>query len=135
MGLLSSMMGSAAGADIEKVTKQVEPFLLDDEKIDSAYKIFRDMIIFTQRRMITVDVQGFTGKKKDFRSFPYKNIQSFSVETAGTFDMDAELKIWVSHSKDPIEFQFKSGDSIFEVQKSLVKHATTEWFENFGDSI
>ena len=82
------------------------------------------MIIFTQRRMITVDVQGFTGKKKDFRSFPYKNIQSFSVETAGTFDMDAELKIWVSHSKDPIEFQFKKGDSIIDVQKSLVKHAT-----------
>ena len=134
MGLLSSMMGSAAGADIEKVTKQVEPFLLDDEKIDSAYKIFRDMIIFTQRRMITVDVQGFTGKKKDFRSFPYKNIQSFSVETAGTFDMDAELKIWSTHSVDPIEFQFKKGDSIFDVQKSLVKHATV-WFENFGDSI
>ena len=44
-------------------------------------------------------------KKKYFRSFPYKNIQSFSVETAGTFDMDAELKIWVSHSKDPIELE------------------------------
>ena len=116
-------MGSAASADVEKVTKQVEHFLLDDERIDSAYKIFRDMIIFTQRRMITVDVQGFTGKKKDFRSFPYKNIQSFPVETAGTFDMDAELKIRVPHSKDPIEFQFKKGDSIFEVQKSLVKHA------------
>ena len=124
MGLLSSMMGNAAGADIEKVTSQIEPFLLDDEKIESAYKIFRDMIIFTERRMITVDVQGITGKKKDFKSFPYKNIQSFSVETAGTFDMDAELKIWVAHSKDPIEFQFKKGDSIFDVQKSLVKHAT-----------
>ena len=124
MGLLSSMMGNAAGADIEKVTSQIEPFLLDDEKIESAYKIFRDMIIFTERRMITVDVQGITGKKKDFKSFPYKNIQSFSVETAGTFDMDAELKIWVSHSKDPIEFQFKKGDSIFDVQKSLVKHST-----------
>ena len=47
MGLLSSMMGNAASADVDKVTKQVEPFLLEDEKIDSAYKIFRDMIIFT----------------------------------------------------------------------------------------
>ncbi len=67
MGLLSSMMGNASSADVEKVTKQIEPFLLDDENIESAYKIFRDMIIFTERRMITVDVQGFTGKKKDFR--------------------------------------------------------------------
>tara|TARA_E500000331_G_C16845496_1_gene535419 strand:+ start:166 stop:546 length:381 start_codon:yes stop_codon:yes gene_type:complete len=124
MGLLSSMMGNASSADVEKVTKQIEPFLLDDEKIESAYKIFRDMIIFTERRMITVDVQGFTGKKKDFRSIPYKHIQQFSVETSGTFDMDAELKIWTSAEKDPIEFQFKKGDSIYDVQKSLVLHST-----------
>ena len=124
MGLLSSMMGNASSADVEKVTKQIDPFLLDDEKIESAYKIFRDMIIFTERRMITVDVQGFTGKKKDFRSIPYNHIQQFSVETSGTFDMDAELKIWISAEKDPIEFQFKKGDSIYDVQKSLVLHST-----------
>ena len=66
MGLYSSLRGRAASADVEKVTEQVEPFLLEGETIESAYKIFRDMIIFTDRRMVLVDVQGFTGKKKKF---------------------------------------------------------------------
>ena len=77
MGLLSSMMGNASSADVEKVTKQIDPFLLDDEKIESAYKIFRDMIIFTERRMITVDVQGFTGKKKDLEVYHISIFNNF----------------------------------------------------------
>ena len=92
MGLLSSMMGSAAGADIEKVTKQVEPFLLDDEKIDSAYKIFRDMIIFTQRRMITVDVQVLQERKKISEVFLIKIFSHFPLKLQ-------ELLIWMLNQK------------------------------------
>jgi len=71
-------------------------FLLPDEKIELFYRHARDKVIFTNKKMIAIDVQGLTGKKKQFRMFPYSKITSFSVETAGTFDWDSDLKIWVS---------------------------------------
>lgn len=61
-----------------------------------------------------------TGKKIEYHSVPYKSISHFSVETAGHFDLDAELKIWISSSTEPsISKQFKKDDSIYEVQKAL----------------
>ncbi len=71
-------------------------FLSPDENILLFYKHARDKVIFTDRKIIAIDVQGLTGKKKGFRMFPYTRITSYSVETAGTFDWDSDLKIWVS---------------------------------------
>ncbi len=71
-------------------------FLLPGEQVLLNYKHSRDRVIFTSQKIIAVDVQGLTGKKKEFRIFPYNKISSFSVETSGTFDMDSDFKIWVS---------------------------------------
>lgn len=73
-----------------------EMFLSPDEKIILYYKHARDKVVFTDSKIIAMDVQGLTGKKKQFRMFPYSRITSYSVETAGTFDWDSDLKIWVS---------------------------------------
>ena len=40
--------------------------------------------------------RAITGKKVDITSLPLKGIQAFSIETAGTFDRDAELDMWFS---------------------------------------
>src|SRR5690606_13429378 len=71
-------------------------FLASNENILLYYKHTRDKVIFTDNKIIAIDVQGLTGKKKEFRMFPYSKITSYSVETAGTFDWDSDLKIWVS---------------------------------------
>lgn len=71
-------------------------FLSPDENIILFYKHARDKVVFTDTKIIAIDVQGLTGKKKQFRMFPYSKITSYSVETAGTFDWDSDLKIWVS---------------------------------------
>ena len=71
-------------------------FLAPNEKIILFYKHTRDKVIFTDTKIIAIDVQGLTGKKKEFRMFPYSKITSYSVETAGTFDWDSDLKIWIS---------------------------------------
>ena len=71
-------------------------FLSGEEVPLLSYKHSRDRVIFTDRRIIAIDFQGLTGKKKEFRIFPYSKISSFSLETAGTFDLDSDLKIWVS---------------------------------------
>ncbi|WP_117880201.1 PH domain-containing protein [Aureibaculum luteum] len=74
----------------------VSNLLVDDELVELAFKHTRDKVWFTDKRLIAMDVQGFTGSKKEFRSFPYSKISSFSVETAGTFDGDSDFKIWIS---------------------------------------
>ncbi|MEM8494281.1 MAG: PH domain-containing protein [Planctomycetota bacterium] len=89
MGLLNKVLGNAAQVDPAVVKNTVGPLLLPDETIDLAYKIIRDTFVFTDRRLILVNVQGVTGKKVNYRSIPYTSIVDFAVETAGTFDTDA----------------------------------------------
>lgn len=85
------------------------PLLIADEEIVASYKAMRDFVVFTNKRLIAVNVQGLTGKKRDFTSLPYSKVQAFSIETAGTFDLDAELDLWFSGlGKVRLEFR---GDS------------------------
>ena len=75
---------------------KIEDILVDSEVVQLAYSHVRDKVWFTNKRIIALDVQGITGSKKEYRSFPYSNISSFSIETAGTFDGDSDFRIWVS---------------------------------------
>jgi hypothetical protein len=119
MGILSRLLGHASEADIDSVEETLEHALADDEKVEKAFQLMRDLIIFTNRRMILVDRQGMTGRKTEYHSVPYRAVTHFSVESAGHFDMEAELKIWISGSPDPVQKTFTRGQTIFEVQKAL----------------
>lgn len=123
MGVLSALMGHASKADIEAVEKQLVRVLADDEQVEEAYQLMRDFFVFTNRRLILVDKQGVTGKKVEYHSIPYRSIELFSVETAGHFDLDAELKLWVRGMPNPIEKQFRKESCIYDVQKALAKYA------------
>jgi hypothetical protein len=122
MGLLSALLGDASEADIADVERALEKILADDEKVERAFKLVRDLLIFTNRRFIVVDRQGMTGKKTSYDSIPYRAITHFVVETAGHFDLEAELKIWISGTNDPIQRTFTRGQSILEVQKALASY-------------
>ena len=76
--------------------KMVAPILVDGEELVRSFQSIRDGVVFTNLRIITINIQGITGKKKDFTSLPYNKIQAFSVETAGAFDLDSELELWFS---------------------------------------
>lgn len=120
MGLFDGMLGNATDANHEKVRKDLEHVLLPTEKIELAYKLVRDLIVFTEHRLILVDKQGMTGKKTDYKTYPYKSISRFSVETSGHFDLDAELKIYISGATEPAEkLLFRKDDSINAIQKAL----------------
>lgn len=82
--------------DVDKILEPIHKFLLADEKVLSAFIAVRDQLVFTNKRVIAANVQGFTGKKVDYTSIPYSKIQTFSVETAGTLDLDCELEIYIS---------------------------------------
>jgi hypothetical protein len=115
-------MGNASEVDVKDVEKELEMIIADGEQVEKAYKIIRDYFVFTSSRLILIDKQGITGKKTEYHSIPYKSITHFSVETAGTFDLDSELKIWISSTAQPIMKQFKKDKSIFDVQKALATY-------------
>ena len=122
MGLFNALLGNASEVNIQDVTKEFEPILIDGELIEKAYKLIKDMFIFTNKRLILVEKQ-LVGSKVDYMSIPYTNIIKFSKESAGILDLDAELKIWVKDLALPIKKQFgKGGNNINEVYKILSQH-------------
>ena len=122
MGLLSGLLGNASAADTDAVEKDLERVLADDERVEQAFQLIRDLLIFTDRRLILVDRQGLTGIKTEYHSIPYRAVTHFSVESAGTLDLEAELKVWISGTEQPIQKRFTRGRTIFDVQKALASH-------------
>lgn len=96
----------------------VQPLFVNGETIISEYSAIRDFVLFTNKRIIAVNVQGLSGKKKDFTSLPYSKIQAFSVETAGTLDLDGELEIYFS-GLGKVRFEFKGESDILEIGKMI----------------
>ena len=122
MGLMNGLMGNAEKLDATRVIEEYGRLLAADEQVIAGYALVRDAFVFTDRRIILVDKQGVTGKKVDYHTIPYRSITHFSVETAGKFDLDAELKIWLSGMASPIEKQFSKGVDIYEVQALMAHH-------------
>ena len=122
MGIFTGLMGNASEVNLEALKKEYGKILASTETIEKAYKLVRDMFIFTNKRLILIDKQGMTGKKTEYHSIPYKSITHFSIETAGHFDLDAELKIWISGTALPIEKQFNSSLNIYELQTVLAEY-------------
>lgn len=120
MGLFSGLMGNASQKDNDKVERDLADVLLENEQVEMAFALVRDLIVFTEYRLILVDKQGMTGKKVSYKSIPYGSISRFTVETSGHFDLDSELKIWISSAAEPAEIlQFKSDNSVVQIQKAL----------------
>lgn len=120
MGIFSGLLGNASQKDNEKVEAQLEAVLVAGERVELAFSLVRDLIVFTEKRLILVDKQGMTGKKTSYKSIPYRSISRFTVETSGHFDLDAELKIWISSAMEPAEtLQFKGDKSVVEIQQAL----------------
>ncbi|WP_298179262.1 PH domain-containing protein [Saccharomonospora sp.] len=119
MGLFDGVLGNASSIEPRAATREFGRLLAQGEEIHAAYQLIRDSFLFTDRRLILVDKQGVTGRKVEYHSIPYRSITHFAVETAGTFDLDAELKLWLSGEPEPITKQFGKGVDVYEVQALL----------------
>ena len=122
MGLFSGLLGNASEISGEKLEKLFNEILADGEHVEKAYKLVRDMFVFTNKRLILVDKQGVTGRKAEILSIPYSKVTKFSKESAGIFDLDAELKIWVGSEEMPISREFRRSENINEVYRVLSEH-------------
>lgn len=92
----------------------IQPLLINGEQVLGAYKAIRDYCIFTNKRVIAVNVQGMTGKKKDFTSLPYSKVSAYSIETAGVLDMDSELEMYFS-GLGKVRFEFTGQSNIIQI--------------------
>lgn len=101
--------------------KLVQDILVPDELIYQSYSTIRDKVIFTNKRVIVINVQGITGAKKDFTSLPYSRVQAFSVETSGTLDMDSELDLWFS-AVGKVRFEFLRNSKVRELNRLISEY-------------
>jgi hypothetical protein len=123
MSLFSKFLGNAGVANPNELLNDYANLLAESETIEIGFKLFRDVFIFTNKRLILVDKQGITGSKVEYMSVSYKSISRFSIETAGHFDLDAELKIWVSSETIPsIRKKFNKQVNIYDLQRILAQH-------------
>jgi hypothetical protein len=102
----------------EEYASRVAELLIPGERVISSFKALRDGVVFTDKRIIAVNVQGITGKKKDYSSLPYSKIVVFSVETAGTLDLDAELELYFS-GLGKVKFEFTGRTNVPEIARLI----------------
>lgn len=96
----------------------LSPMFIDGEQIIETFQSIRDGVVFTNKRIFAINVQGLSGKKKDFTSLPYSKIQAFSVETAGVLDLDSELELWFS-GLGKVKFEFVSRANVAAICKNI----------------
>jgi len=124
MGLLDGILGNASKVEPKKLQEEFAELFTSRETIEHAYKLVRDLFLFTNKRLLLIDKQGITGNKIEYHSIPYTKITHYSVETAGHFDRDAELVIWISGMSQPIRKEFSKKVNIYDVQALLTSYVT-----------
>lgn len=104
--------------NIEKVRSEVLNFFVVGEEVISAFETIRDQVVFTNKRILVVNVQGITGKKRSYLSYPYSKIQYFGIETAGVLDIDSEL-ILAFNDGTSLSFDFKTNVDIVGISRTI----------------
>ena len=122
MSLLNKLMGNASAVKVEELANEFAPILIPDEEIESAFVVWRDKWVFTNKRLILLDVQGITGGKREYMTIPYRSVDRYSIETAGTLDDDCEMKIWIKGMSTPLVKEFKRNTDIKGLQRALSLH-------------
>ena len=112
---------AASETSVAEIDQKYGALLLDDEKILAAFKTIRDIVFLTGDRLCLINIQGWTGKKVEVTSIPYRSIVRYSLETAGTFDLDADLNIWLASTPHPLEIKVARGADLPGIQQILAQ--------------
>jgi hypothetical protein len=123
MSILHKLMGNAVSLTTEEAQQKVGELLIENEELFIGFQLMRDSIIFTSERLIMIDVQGITGSKVSYTSIPYSSIKWYSMESAGTFDLDSEIKLSVQTMPLPLSLKFKKGTDLKPIYQLLSTYA------------
>ena len=122
MSLFDKLMGNTTAVRVEDLAAEFSPILIQGEEIESAFVVWRDKWVFTNKRLILLDIQGLTGSKREYMTIPYRSIDRYTIETAGTLDDDCEMKLWIKGMAEPLVKEFKRNTDIKGLQRALSSH-------------
>ena len=122
MSFFSALLGTASDVDVAELEDEFSKLLIEGEELHHAYKLFRDLIVFTSHRLFLIDKQGLTAKRRSVLAIPYKSVDYFCKETAGHFDLDAEIKVWIKSRAEPVALEFRKNTHIDEVFRILSQY-------------
>lgn len=122
MGFFSGETKSSMLQENKKYHAEFGQLLIDGEIIEEGFVVVRDTFLFTNKRLILIDIQGISGRQLEYLSIPYGNIKKFSILTGGSFDLNAELKLWLGNDTIPLEKKFNKDVNIYDLQKVLASH-------------
>lgn len=106
---------------VSQIRPEVSEILVPGEDIIQCFQTVRDQVLFTSKRVFVVNVQGITGKKVSYYSYPYSKVQYFGIETAGVLDIDSELMLVFSDG-NRLQFDFKAGVNIKGICAGISKY-------------
>ncbi len=112
---------SASDLDAGQAREEFRHILVEGEDVLAAFRTVRDSILLTSFRLVYVNVQGITGSKVEYQSIPWRSVLRFSIETAGTFDIDADLKVWVAGAATPIEAKISRKSNPHAIQSIMAQ--------------
>ena len=118
MGLFGGRR-NASDVPAAKAEKEIAPHLLKGEQVRVAFRMLRDLYVFTNWRLLLVDEAQAKGKVAEYVTIPYRAITSFSIETTGAFDVDSRLRLWISGRHEPVERTLKKGANIQGIQYAI----------------
>lgn len=124
MGLIDTLLGHAGEKNLDDIREEFAPLLAPGETLQRAFGLIRDLIVFTDRRMILVNKQGVTAKKVEYRNVPYRAITMYALETAGHFDLEADLRIWLSGQPTPIELHLGRNSGATDIVAVLAQNTS-----------
>ena len=119
MSFIQHLFGNATEVDAVKMQVEFASIMVNGESVAKAFRLFRDLLIMTNHRLIVVNKQGVTGTKQEITSIPWKSIKKFSCENAGLLDGDGELKIWLTGEPNPIKWELSKTINIRDVYAFL----------------
>jgi hypothetical protein len=123
MGMFTGGGAKSSGSpESRKFHASYGQLLTDGEIIEVGFVVFRDTFLFTNKRVIVVQVHGISGRQIEYLSIPYSKIMKFSIVTGGPFELEAELKLWIGNDALPLEKKFNQDVNVYEVQKVLAAH-------------
>ncbi len=106
--------------EISEVRNEIQTFLIEGEELLCAFKTFRDQVVFTNKRIISIDVQGITGKRKSFSTLPYSTIQFFEIQTQGFMEIVPDSELFIQYANGfTAQFEFKGNVDICQIGKII----------------
>ena len=119
--VLDSQLLNLKEISINEVRREVQALMLEDEQILHAFKTVRDQVVFTTKRIFVINVQGLSGKKVSYFSYPYSKVQFYGIETAGLLDIDSELILAFSNGTK-LQLEFKTTVDIQAISKTISQY-------------